>query len=331
MSTPCALFTSCSPSLTAGEVIRRILSVEELPESVHVLEDVYSYPWHIDTKYYTADVLLCTTADRTIGDKSFAEAVQAFVIMFDSREKSNLDQVSMWLPYLEELQPAVQILVCEECTEDDEVSHDTAIQWCLKNSFELVELSSRAVDSDDSDEDDFKETVGIPRIIEALSCHSWPNLVMKEKPVIRSSYIQQLMQDAAHTLQAESSNNDATLNTVDSVDKVTSEHQHSSTCDTASSQLPVDSSKTTQQLIDMLVASDVATGTSHSHADGRTDVADDDDSFEQLFEQLRIMKEAAGGLSAEDRKKYAEQVTMQFWQAIGGNADEFEGLSSQSD
>ena len=41
--------------------------------------------------------------------------------------------------------------------------------------------------------------------------------------------------------------------------------------------------------------------------------------------------EAAGGLSAEDRKKYAEQVTMQFWQAIGGNADEFEGLSSDSD
>ena len=43
------------------------------------------------------------------------------------------------------------------------------------------------------------------------------------------------------------------------------------------------------------------------------------------------VSEAAGGLSAEDRKKYAEQVTMQFWQAIGGNADEFEGLSSDSD
>jgi len=63
-----------------------ILSVDELPASVHVLEDIYSYPWHIDTKYYTADVLLCTTADRTIGDESFAEAVQAFVIVFDSKE-----------------------------------------------------------------------------------------------------------------------------------------------------------------------------------------------------------------------------------------------------
>jgi len=49
-----------------------------------------------------------------------------------------------------------------------------------------------------------------------------------------------------------------------------------------------------------------------------------------LFKTVVVL-EAAGGLSAEDRKKYAEQVTMQFWQAIGGNADEFEGLSSESD
>jgi len=34
-------------------------------------------------------------------------------------QKSNLDQVSLWLPYLQELQPAVQILVCEECTDED--------------------------------------------------------------------------------------------------------------------------------------------------------------------------------------------------------------------
>jgi len=34
-------------------------------------------------------------------------------------QKSNLDDVSMWLPYLKELNPVVQILVCEECTDDD--------------------------------------------------------------------------------------------------------------------------------------------------------------------------------------------------------------------
>jgi len=70
-----------------------ILSVEELPTSANVLEGVYSYPWHIDTKYYTADVLLCTTNERTIGDKSFAEAVQAFVVMFDSKEVCSIELI----------------------------------------------------------------------------------------------------------------------------------------------------------------------------------------------------------------------------------------------
>ena len=46
---------------------------------------------------------------------------------------------------------------------------------------------------------------------------------------------------------------------------------------------------------------------------------------------MQCVSEAAGGLSAEDRKQYAEQVTVQFWQAIGGSADELEGLSSDSD
>jgi len=51
----------------------------------------------------------------------------------------------------------------------------------------------------------------------------------------------------------------------------------------------------------------------------------------QFCLELLLFSEAAGDLSSEDRKKYAEKVTMQFWQAIGGNADEFEGLSSESD
>ena len=63
-----------------------ILAVDQLPTCGRVLEGVCSYPWHIDNKYYTADVLLCTTDNRTIGDKAFAEAVQAFIVMFDSKQ-----------------------------------------------------------------------------------------------------------------------------------------------------------------------------------------------------------------------------------------------------
>ena len=81
MSRSIACHLHCSLICDSG-----ILSLDVLPPSAHVVEGVYSYPWHIETKYYTADVLLCTTDNRTIGDQLFAEAVQAFVVMFDSKE-----------------------------------------------------------------------------------------------------------------------------------------------------------------------------------------------------------------------------------------------------
>ena len=63
-----------------------ILNISELPKGQAVVESVMSYDWHIDTKYYTADVQLCTTNARTIGDENFADSVQAFVAYFDSQE-----------------------------------------------------------------------------------------------------------------------------------------------------------------------------------------------------------------------------------------------------
>ena len=61
-----------------------------LPSATPVLEQIEAYPWHIDTKYYTADIQICTTATRTIGNEEFAENVQGFVLHFDASEVSNL-------------------------------------------------------------------------------------------------------------------------------------------------------------------------------------------------------------------------------------------------
>ena len=59
------------------------------------MEEIYSYPWHIETKYYTADIHLCTSATRTFGDEDFAASVQAFVLYFDSNEVGLEDLVKL--------------------------------------------------------------------------------------------------------------------------------------------------------------------------------------------------------------------------------------------
>ena len=61
-----------------------ILGDQEFLPSESVLEDVNAYPWAINTKYYTAQVMLCTVPSRTIGDELFAKRVEAFIVHFDS-------------------------------------------------------------------------------------------------------------------------------------------------------------------------------------------------------------------------------------------------------
>lgn len=61
-----------------------ILNVETLPQSKPEVEEIVSYGWSIETKYYTADVKLCLTKKRTIGNQDFANSVQAFVVYFDT-------------------------------------------------------------------------------------------------------------------------------------------------------------------------------------------------------------------------------------------------------
>ena len=69
-----------------------ILEVEKLPPSNKEIEDIVSYDWKIDTKYYTAEIKLCSTTKRTVGTEEFADGVQAVVIYF------NADQVLInWL------------------------------------------------------------------------------------------------------------------------------------------------------------------------------------------------------------------------------------------
>lgn len=66
--------------------ISEILNVDPLPDATPLIEDIVGYDWHIDTKYYTADIQLCCTSSRTIGNEAFAEEVHAFIVYFNADE-----------------------------------------------------------------------------------------------------------------------------------------------------------------------------------------------------------------------------------------------------
>lgn len=174
--TPLVLFMSCS-NTHPDELIKSVLKVVELPQKIIIEENIYAFSWLIDNKYYSAEVYLCSFPEKKLMSKQFAERVQAVVLHFDSSQSNALDKVQTFLPFIEEYDPEIKLLVTnnfpnETCTKKD------ALEWCVNKNFELIELEPIIDDEESELEDDFPEITGIPRIIQALNAHVWPNLVM---------------------------------------------------------------------------------------------------------------------------------------------------------
>ncbi|XP_052803443.1 alpha- and gamma-adaptin-binding protein p34-like [Mya arenaria] len=204
MATPCVLFTSCS-SFSANNLVKDILNQETVPEEKSIVENIRGYEWNVDTKYYTAIVDLCVTEERTIGDQQFADNLQAFVVYFDAENDDSFKKVKLWMPYLDQIDPEIKILVCDRCLESSVINRLAAQTWCIDNGFELVELNPDS-NSDSELEDDFVETTGLARIVQALHAHTWPNLVMKDTRHTVSPYIRQLMKEEHEKNQTQRDN-----------------------------------------------------------------------------------------------------------------------------
>lgn len=297
-SKPCAVVASCT-AMHPEEIIKLILGGDELPEATPVEEGIKAYPWHIDTKYYTADVNLCSVEKKTLGSEQFAVSVEAIVINFDNNRNDGLDVVESWLSFLKEFEPEVQILLCDRCYENPTVGVNrvTVQEWCVEQGFELVELNPE-LDPEWEEEQDFIETTGIKRVVQAMHAHLWPNLRMKGKPQHLSKTVQSMLNGGL----VEDSNKC----------QVSALGQ-----DLQGIQLEPLSDNNKRNMEDRI---DELLGDSGGVA-----------GFSSLFEQLHSMKQRVQGLPSEQRKACAEQVVMAFWRAIGGDDDELSGLSDSGE
>lgn len=245
--------------------------VGDLPVPDEAGSGLMMYTWNITNKYYSASINLCSMSNETTAfDEDFIQRADASIIYFDSNdEKNGLDEVEKLLPIVESFEPETKILVADQCAIDEgskQVTFVKAQQWCIKHGFELVELNSLGKSDP---EDDFPETLGIDRVIEALHAHPWSNLQLNTC--------------------SEKSGVEGAL--VDEADEILDN-------------CPLDGD-TSQQM-------------------GEPEA----DTFEELFQHMCSMKNQAGTLDGAQRKAYAEKMTMAFWQAIGGDDGEIEGLAS---
>ncbi|KAH9508923.1 hypothetical protein Btru_048310 [Bulinus truncatus] len=347
MALPIVLFSSSTELLRPQDFVRSILKAPDLPEPKVVCEQVLSYEWHFETKYYDTTIQLCTTENNAIGD-DFAGLVEAFIHFFDPNSLSSFAGLQTWLLCIKQIEPEVQMLVCTTNKNTDVTSRQVVQEWCIQHGFELVELQP---ENDSDEEENFPETTGMARIIQALHAHIWPNMNMKTSQRAHSQFM------PAHSLN-------------DVMNKGSSLHEHSvcenvnitqaaCSCDPNNSKLS-NKDGASDKLDDALCIN----SKSHDHEqtlvasneinNTKPDLVNDDEKqeeidwknlllseessllgeveeFEQLFTKLKVMKDKADTMSEEEKKKYAEKVAVSFWRAIGGDEDEIEGLDEESD
>ncbi|XP_075391492.1 alpha- and gamma-adaptin-binding protein p34 [Tenrec ecaudatus] len=310
---PCALVTSCSSTFPGHRLVQHILGSEELVAEGTATDAVRVYPWTIDNKYYSADINLCVVPNKFLVTAEIAESVQAFVVYFDSTQKSGLDSVSPWLPLAEAWLPEVMILVCERVCEHG-VSRQKAQEWCIKHGFELVELSPEEVPEED---DDFPESTGVKRIVQALNANVWSNVVMKSDRSQGFGLLSSLAGAHRPPGAAEHSHSESQPSLPAGDRSGALLDRRGAASHPAEAQV--------DGIVDPMLEMDIQELASLTT--GRGDV----ENFERLFSKLKEMKDKAATLPHEQRKLHAEKVAKAFWMAIGGDRDEIEGLSSDEE
>ncbi|XP_030045655.1 alpha- and gamma-adaptin-binding protein p34 isoform X2 [Microcaecilia unicolor] len=308
---PCALLCSCAAQFPGEELLKQIIGVEELPANISVKDDVIFYPWTIDNKYYSAIINFCVVSNRFVVTPEIADSLQAFIIYFDSTITSGLDSVSAWLPLTEEWLPDVLILVCDRAS-DNGVNRQRAQEWCIKHGFELVELNPEDVPDED---DDFPETTGVKRIVQALNANVWSNVKMKNDHHQGFGLFSTLAgaHNSTRSQEAQQAESDAiTGDTAQSL-----QENGRGTDGTSDSHVDI--------TVDPVLDTDIQELASLTAGDG------DLENFSRLFTKLQEMKDKAATLPHEQRKLHAEKVAKAFWMAIGGDEDEVDSLSSDEE
>ncbi|KAL3061468.1 hypothetical protein OYC64_009604 [Pagothenia borchgrevinki] len=309
---PCVLITSCDSGFKEVELIKQIITPDTLPEPIKQEETVAWYPWIINNKYYTADVRLCVVPSPFQMSSEIAQSMQAFIAYFDSTVKDGLEKLHTWISVVEDLAPEVLILVCGRVCETGVTRHE-AQQWCLAHAFELVELNPQELPDED---DDFPESTGVKRIVQALNANVWSSVEMKDGHNQGFGLMSSLV--AARHNNPRSCQEPQQSSSLPVEGSVVSEepNQTESTSNTETQVETVGDAMTDLDIQELanLTAGDV-----------------DMDNFERLFSKLKEMKgiaDKASSLPHEQRKVHAEKVAKAFWTAIGGDDDEIDGLSS---
>ncbi|XP_026471352.1 alpha- and gamma-adaptin-binding protein p34-like [Ctenocephalides felis] len=174
--------------LSAENLVKGILRCDQLPLGTTLGNNITGYKWKIDTKYYNAEAYICPVDVNDNMPNDILQMVEALVIYFDAEQEDAISCLQSIEEKIKQYQAEILLLVCNSCSSNvSSKTRESALNWCLKHHFELIELNpietSKPTHEEDLEDDEIiPEKIGIDRVIEALHTHHWVNATMKGDP-----------------------------------------------------------------------------------------------------------------------------------------------------
>lgn len=156
-----------------------------------------SFPWRLDTKYYTADVEFDVRHVDHCDHVQLEEgAYEAVLLTFDAAERSSFESLQRWWEGAggAAADLGVRLAVGTGAGPARQAWLQEVEEWCAGQLVEYVETGqadgelaeapggAAAAPGIDSSRRQGEEAQGVRRIVEALQAHMWPGMLLKPSP-----------------------------------------------------------------------------------------------------------------------------------------------------
>ena len=107
--------------------------------------------WHLDTRYYTAEVQIEVAAISHDEPRSSQVAdSEALLLVFDVTKEDSMHSLQRWVESFEGCLPEVCLMLANrmDLAADSSASegwHEQAQDWCCQNLFEYIEVRSHVI------------------------------------------------------------------------------------------------------------------------------------------------------------------------------------------
>ncbi|XP_058126473.1 uncharacterized protein LOC131267581 isoform X2 [Anopheles coustani] len=180
ISEPVVLIISLDDTIKPESIVEKIRKQPNDQNQVRLvkLSETVGYPYHIHTKYYTADVVLVAHGSSALGSipNALLKRIEGILIYFNAKDRSFLEVLPDYRRFVNKEDIEFGVLLCNTLAESsaDGVTYGEVKKICPV--LDVIELEPSAEDV--ANAATAGEAIGVEELIQEIHAHVWSNPIM---------------------------------------------------------------------------------------------------------------------------------------------------------